>query len=46
MIQRLTEKFDLKDIGPSFTDYYIKGKITIHGSQKNIGYLPRLKKKE
>jgi hypothetical protein len=40
----LIEKFDLKDIGPSFTDYYIKGKITIHGKSKNIRVPAKIKK--
>jgi polyisoprenoid-binding protein YceI len=40
----LIEKFDLKDIGLSFTDYYIKGKMTIHGKSKNIRVRAKIKK--
>lgn len=40
----IIEKFDLKDIRPTSTDYYIKGKITIHGKSKNIRVIAKIKK--
>jgi hypothetical protein len=30
----LIEKFDLKNIAPNATEYYIEGKITMHGKSK------------
>jgi len=40
----LIEKFDLKDLGLTPKDYYITGKITIHGKSKNIRVLAKIKK--
>lgn len=40
----LIEKFDLKDIGLTPKEYYIKGKITIHGESKNIRVIAKIKK--
>ncbi|SEA96160.1 YceI-like domain-containing protein [Flavobacterium gillisiae] len=40
----LIEKFDLKNIAPDATEYYIKGKITMHGKSKNIRVLAKIKK--
>ena len=40
----LIEKFDLKNIAPNATEYYIEGKITIHGKSKNIRVLAKIKK--
>jgi hypothetical protein len=40
----LIEKFDLKNIAPNATEYYIEGKITMHGKSKNIRVLAKIKK--
>ena len=40
----LIEKFDLKNIAPDATEYYIEGKITMHGKSKNIRVLAKIKK--
>ncbi|EIA10565.1 YceI family protein [Flavobacterium frigoris] len=40
----LIEKFDLKDIDPTPKDYYIKGKMTIHGKSRNIRIVAQIKK--
>lgn len=40
----LIEKFDLKNIVPNATEYYIEGKITMHGKSKNIRVLAKIKK--
>jgi len=40
----LIEKFDLKDIATDVKEYYIKGKISIHGESKNIRVRAKIKK--
>jgi hypothetical protein len=40
----LIEKFDLKNIVAEATEYYIKGKISIHGKSKNIRVSAKIKK--
>jgi hypothetical protein len=40
----LIEKFDLKNITPVAKEYYIKGKITMHGKSKNIRVPAKIKK--
>jgi len=40
----LIEKFDLKNIGSDAKEYYIKGKISIHGRSKNIRVPAKIKK--
>ena len=40
----LIEKFDLKNIGPDAKEYYIKGKISMHGKSKNIRVPAKIKK--
>ncbi|MEZ7499920.1 YceI family protein [Flavobacterium sp. Arc3] len=40
----LIEKFDLKNIGSNAKEYYIKGKITMHGKSKNIRVSAKIKK--
>ena len=40
----LIEKFDLKNIAADATEYYIEGKITMHGKSKNIRVLAKIKK--
>jgi hypothetical protein len=40
----IIEKFDVKDLGLSYTNYYIKGKMTIHGKSKNIRVAAKIKK--
>jgi hypothetical protein len=40
----IIEKFDLKDLALNPKDYYIKGKITIHGKSKAIRVIARIKK--
>lgn len=42
----IIEKFDLKDIGPTPRDYYIRGKIAIHGKSKTIRVLAKIKKEK
>lgn len=38
------EKFNIKDISYNPKDYYIKGKINMHGESKNIRVLAQIKK--
>jgi hypothetical protein len=40
----LIEKFEMKNINDDAKDYYIKGKINIHGKTKNIRVLAKIKK--
>lgn len=40
----LIEKFDLKNIGADEKEYYITGKISIHGKSKNILVRAKIKK--
>jgi hypothetical protein len=40
----LIEKFDLKNITPVAKEYYIKGKISMHGKSKNIRVPAKIKK--
>jgi polyisoprenoid-binding protein YceI len=40
----LIEKFDLKNITPVAKEYYIKGKMSIHGKSKNISVPAKIKK--
>jgi hypothetical protein len=40
----LIEKFDLKDIGLASKEYFIKGKMTIHGKSKTIRVPAKIKK--
>jgi hypothetical protein len=40
----IIEKFDLKDIGLTSKDYFIKGKMTIHGKSKTIRVRAKIKK--
>jgi len=40
----LIEKFDLKDIGLTSQDYFIKGKMTIHGKSRIIRVPANIKK--
>ena len=40
----LIEKFDLKNIDSNETEYFIDGKITIHGKSKNIRVNAKIKK--
>lgn len=42
----IIEKFDLKDLGSTAKDYFIRGKITIHGKSKNIRVLAKIKKEK
>jgi hypothetical protein len=40
----IIEKFELKNVTETATDYQIKGKIYIHGKSKNIRVLAKIKK--
>jgi hypothetical protein len=40
----IIEKFDLKDLEISSKNYYIRGKITIHGKSKTIRVAAKIKK--
>lgn len=40
----LIEKFDLKNIASEATEYYINGKINLHGQSKNIRVPATIKK--
>lgn len=40
----LIERFDIKDIGTIAKEYYIKGRMTIHGKSKNIRVIAKIKK--
>jgi hypothetical protein len=40
----LIEKFDLKNIGADEKEYYITGKISMHGKSKNIRVSAKIKK--
>jgi hypothetical protein len=40
----IIEKFDLKDLGAVSKEYYIKGRMTIHGKSKNIRVIAKIKK--
>ncbi len=42
----LIEKFDLKSLGENPKDFYIKGKINVHGKTKNIRVPAKIKKVE
>ncbi|CAM2913448.1 YceI family protein [Flavobacterium frigoris] len=42
--QGLIEKFDLKNIATDVKEYYIKGKISMHGKSKNIRVRAEIKK--